>query len=196
MRNTEPVGAHQDGTRLHAESIADWRNWLIANHRDVTGVWLVSWKSATGRPRISYEESVLEALTVGWIDSLANTLDDERSMLWFSPRKPGSGWSRPNKQRIALLEQADRMQPAGTASVELAKASGSWTALDDIENLLVPDDLAAALAAENAREAWDGFSRSSKRAILVWIAQAKTAATRHKRITEAADKAGRGERAR
>jgi len=190
------MGAHQDGARVHAESIVQWRDWLIDNHASADGVWLVSWKSATRRPKISYEESVLEALTVGWIDSLAKTLDEQRSMLWFSPRKPTSAWSRPNKERIALLEREGRMLPAGSNSIQLAKANGSWTALDDIENLLVPDDLADALTAQDAWVNWDKFPRSTKRAILVWINQAKAAATRDNRIAEAAEKAGRGERAR
>jgi len=110
------MGAHQDGAQVHVETIEQWRTWLIDNHTHADGVWLVSWKTATGRPRISYEESVLEALTVGWIDSLANTLDDERSMLWFSPRRPTSAWSRPNKERIAMLEREGRMLP-GAAPV-------------------------------------------------------------------------------
>ena len=190
------MGAHQDGAQVHAETIEQWRTWLIDNHTGADGVWLVSWKTATGRARISYEESVLEALTVGWIDSLANTLDDERSMLWFSPRRPTSAWSRPNKERIAMLERDGRMLPAGSTSVEVAKANGSWTALDDIENLVVPDDLAAALTAQDAWANWDAFPRSTKRAILVWISQPKAAATRAKRVSEAAEKTGRGERAR
>jgi len=190
------MGAHQDGARLDAETVEQWRNWLVDNHADAAGVWLVSWKRATGRPRISCEESVLEALTVGWIDSLANTLDDERSMLWFSPRKPDSGWSRPNKERVALLERDGRMLPAGGNSVELAKTNGSWTALDDIENLVVPADLAEALTAQGAWANWEGFTRSTKRAILVWISQTKAATTRANRIADAAEKAGRGERAR
>ena len=190
------VGAHQDGARVHAESVGQWRDWLVDNHTDADGVWLVSWKTATGRPRISYEESVLEALCVGWIDSLAGTLDDERSTLWFGPRKPGSGWSRPNKERIAKLELQGRLLPAGMTSIALAKANGAWTALDDIENLVVPDDLAAALTAGDAWTNWDEFPRSTKRAILVWISQPKAAATRAKRIAEAAEKTSRGERAR
>ncbi|MEP6560321.1 MAG: YdeI/OmpD-associated family protein, partial [Nakamurella sp.] len=148
------------------------------------------------RPRITYQESVLEALCVGWIDSLAGTLDDERSMLWFGPRKANSGWSRPNKQRIEELERQGRMLPAGIRSIEVAKANGAWTSLDDVENLVVPADLVAALSEQDAWKHWDEFPRSSKRAILVWIMQAKTASTRAKRIGDTAEKAGRGERAR
>lgn len=188
--------AHADRERFHAETVEQWRDWLIENHENTDGVWLVSWKTATGRPRFSYAESVEEALTVGWVDSVANMIDDERSMLWFARRKPTSGWARPNKERIERLEREGRMLPAGHRAVEVAKANGSWTMLDDVENLVVPDDLAKAFDDHpGSRENWDAFPRSAKRGILEWIVQAKTAPTRAKRIAEAADKAARGERA-
>ena len=188
--------AHADRERVHPETIPDWRDWLISNHQRSTGVWLVSWKTATGRPRIGYEESVVEALTVGWVDSVQRTVDDDRSMLWFAPRKPTSGWSRPNKDRIARLEQEGRLLPAGLRAVALAKANGAWTMLDDVENLVIPDDLAAALdALPGARQRWDAFPRSARRGILEWIVQARTGSTRLRRVTETADMAARGERA-
>ncbi len=188
--------AHQDRLRVHPQTVLEWRRWLIDNHQDVDGAWLVSWRSATGRPRFSYDEAVVEALAVGWVDAVQVRIDDERSMLWFTRRKPTSAWSRPNKERIARLESADRMLPAGRAAVETAKANGAWTLLDDVENLIVPDDLDAAFATvPGSRENWDAFPRSARRAILEWIVQAKTAPTRGKRIAQTAHKAGRGERA-
>ena len=81
----------------------------------------------------------------GWIDSIARKLDDDRTMLWFSPRKPGSGWARPNKERVERLTAAGLMTPAGQRVIDAARADGSWSRLDDVENLVVPDDLAAAL---------------------------------------------------
>jgi len=190
------VVAHLDRERVHAETTQTWRDWLARNHETSTGVWLISWKTATGRPRVSYEESVVEALAVGWVDSLQRTVDAERSMLWFAPRKAASAWSRPNKERIARLEQAGRMLPAGLRAVAVAKANGAWNMLDDIENLVVPDDLAAALAERpGARELWDSFPRSARRGILEWIVQARTEPTRLRRISETADRAARGERA-
>ncbi|HEX7743979.1 MAG TPA: YdeI/OmpD-associated family protein [Micromonosporaceae bacterium] len=185
-----------EADRVHAETREQWRRWLAENHQRRTGVWLVSWKQHTGRSRISYDESVEEALCVGWVDSKGRKLDDDRSMLWFAPRKPGSAWARSNKERVARLEAAGLMRPAGRRVVEQAKAGGSWTRLDEVEGLVVPDDLAAAFAARpGSREHWDNFPRSVRRAILEWIVQAKRAETRAKRITETAERAGRGERA-
>ena len=153
------------------------------------------WRKQSGRAGLTYEEAVLEALCFGWIDSKGAKLDDDRTMLWMSPRKRGSGWARTNKVRIEQLLADGLMTPAGLALVEDAKRDGSWTMLDDVEDLVVPDDLAAAFA-ENpgAREHWDGFPRSVRRAALEWIVQAKRPETRARRVTETARLAARGER--
>jgi uncharacterized protein YdeI (YjbR/CyaY-like superfamily) len=186
----------RDRERVHAETVEQWRAWLHANHATSTGVWLVSWKKRTGRPAVAYDDAVTEALAVGWVDSKPGGLDEERSMLWFAPRKPGSAWSRHNKHRIARLEAEGRLLEAGRRAVDAARADGSWTRLDAVEDLVVPDDLAAALDAHpGARAAWDGFPRSTRRGILEWIVQAKRPATRAARVTETAEKAARGERA-
>lgn len=188
--------AHRDRERFHAESRDEWQRWLAHNHDTSDGVWLVSWKKSTGKPQVTYEECVEAALAYGWIDSTAGTLDDERSMLWFARRRPNSGWSRPNKERIARLEAAGLMAPPGKRAVEVAKENGSWTLLDDVWNLVVPDDLDAALAErKGAREQWDAFSPSARRGILEWIVHAKREDTRRKRIEETAEAAARGERA-
>ncbi len=174
---------------------AGWRAWLIANHATSNGVHLVSWRRGFGQASVPYEEAVEEALCVGWINSVAGRLDEERSLQWFSPRRPGSGWARTNKDRVARLIADGRMLPAGLAAIEEAKRTGSWTLLDDIENLVVPDDLAAALdAVPPAREHWDAFSRSPRRAILSWIGQAKRPETRAKRVAETAEYAARDEK--
>jgi uncharacterized protein YdeI (YjbR/CyaY-like superfamily) len=174
---------------------AGWRAWLIANHATSSGVHLVSWRRASGRTSVAYEEAVEEALCVGWIDSVAGRLDERRSLQWFSPRRSTSGWARTNKARVERLIAAGLMLPAGLDAIDEAKRNGSWTRLDDVEKLVVPDDLAAALDANPpARERWDAFSRSPRRAILEWISQAKRPETRARRIAEAADHAARNEK--
>jgi len=174
---------------------ASWRAWLIANHAASDGVHLVSWRKPSGRTSVPYEEAVEEALCVGWIDSVGGKLDEDRALQWFSPRRSRSGWARSNKDRVERLIAAGQMVPAGLAAIEEAKRNGTWTMLDDVENLVVPPDLAAALDANPAaREHWEAFSRSLRRAILEWIAQAKRPETRAKRIAEAVDNAQRGEK--
>jgi uncharacterized protein YdeI (YjbR/CyaY-like superfamily) len=185
-----------DGEQLHVEDVEQWRSWLRDNADRGTGVWLVSWKRATGRPAVTYEQAIEEALTVGWVDSTAGTLDDQRSMLWFAPRKRRSGWSRPNKERLARLEQDGRMQERGRAVVAEAKRDGSWTLLDDVEDLVVPPDLEAAFRERpGSREQWEAFPRSVKRAQLEQVVLAKRPETRARRIAAVADGAARGERA-
>ena len=180
----------------HPETRAAWRDWLAEHHARDEGVWLIRYKQAAGKPTVSYDEAVEEALCFGWIDSLPRKLDAERTMLYFAPRKAGSGWSRPNKERIRRMTAAGKMTPTGQAKIDAAKADGSWSALDDVENLVVPGDLAEAFAQHPGSEAhWEAFPRSVKRGILEWIASAKRDATRARRVEETARLAQRNERA-
>jgi uncharacterized protein YdeI (YjbR/CyaY-like superfamily) len=181
---------------VHPLSRAEWRQWLEKNHERKEGVWLVSFKKATGMPRFDYEEAVEEALCFGWIDSKGNKLDEERSMLWLAPRKPKTGWSKPNKIRIEKLTAAGLIAPAGLAKIEAAKQDGSWNALDSVEALEIPADLKKALAANRmAQQNFDVFPRSAKRAILEWISHAKKPETRAKRIEETVTQAEKNIRA-
>ncbi len=190
------ASALDDLELVHPADRGQWRAWLEANHATARGAWLVSFRRATGRPRVEYEEAVEEALCFGWVDSLARGLDDERSRLLFTPRRPRSGWARTNKERIARLEAAGLLAPAGRAVVEAARADGSWSALDDVENLVEPPDLCAALDADpDARAHWDGFPPSARRNILAWIQGARRPETRAKRIAQTARLAAQGVRA-
>ncbi|MCR9129956.1 MAG: YdeI/OmpD-associated family protein [Alphaproteobacteria bacterium] len=172
------------------------RAWLEANHDRSGSIWLVTYKAADPVRHVPYEVVVEEALCFGWIDSLPRKLDDARSMLRLSPRKPGSAWSALNKQRVERLQAAGLMAPAGLAVVEAAKADGSWSFLDDVEAGIIPDDFAAMLDAHApARAEFEKFPRSVRRGLLEWIKQARTPQTRARRIAETARLAQRGERA-
>jgi uncharacterized protein YdeI (YjbR/CyaY-like superfamily) len=182
--------------RTHPLTRADWRAWLSAHHADTPAVWMVSWKATTGRPRISYDDAVSEALAFGWVDSLPRRLDDERTMLYFSRRKPTSAWSRPNKKRVEELRRQGLMSDAGERAIAQAKRNGAWSRLDDVEDLVEPADLTAALAGlPPARTHWDAFPPSARRGILEWIIQAKRPATRAQRIAETARLAAQNIRA-
>ncbi len=172
---------------LQPATLADWRAWLADNHARPEGVWLITYRPATGKTPFSYEQAVEEALCFGWIDGQANKLDDERTMLWFAPRRPGSGWARTNKARIERLIADGRMTPAGLSKIEAAQADGSWTLLDSVERLEVPDDLAAEFDKyPDARAHFDAFPPSARRMALAWIAMAKRPETRAKRVSETA----------
>jgi uncharacterized protein YdeI (YjbR/CyaY-like superfamily) len=105
---------------------ADWRAWLRDHHDDADGVWLVTWKKATGKPHVSYDEAVEEALCFGWVDSRSKAIDGERTSLFFTPRKAKSAWSASNVARVEKLERARLMQAPGRRAVEEAKAAGRW----------------------------------------------------------------------
>lgn len=174
----------------------DLRGWLQANGRSSPGIWLVTYKKAAGERYLPYDDIVRAALAYGWIDGKARRLDELRSQLLLTPRKPASKWSRPNKLRVAELEAAGLMAAPGRAVVEAARASGTWTGLDDVENLVEPAELAAALdAVPAARANWDAFPRSTRRATLEWIAAARRRATRDKRVAETVALAGENLRA-
>ncbi len=182
--NPEAAVHPQDGRPLlHLETRPQWRAWLEQNHRNSDGVWLVSWKKAAQKPSIPYSETVDEALCFGWIDSRTNRLDEHRSMLRFTPRNPKSAWSRVNKQKIARLIEEGLMTPAGLSLVEAAKANGSWTVYDEIEDLATPADLASALARNPTAQAFfQAFPGSSKKNLLWWIKSARKPETRAARI--------------
>ncbi|HEX8426640.1 YdeI/OmpD-associated family protein [Hymenobacter sp.] len=170
---------------FHPLTCAEWRQWLTEQYTTSPGVWLVYYKKVSGKPRISYEEAVEEALCFGWIDGLARRLDEERSMLLFTPRKPRSVWSKPNKERVARLIAAGRMLEAGLEKINIAKQNGSWDALTDSDALVIPADLAAALQANPpAQQNFTAFSPSSQKIILAWIANAKRPDTRTRRVEE------------
>jgi uncharacterized protein YdeI (YjbR/CyaY-like superfamily) len=182
--------------RIEIRSRAQWRSWLATNHASSGSIWLVTYKKAAGPDHVPNADVVEEALCFGWIDSRPAKLDEQRSMLLLSPRKPGSPWSKLNKQRIARLIKAGLMTPAGQAAIDRAKADGSWSIYDEAETLQDPPDLTAALAkSTKARAAWQAFSPSSRRGILWWIISAKRAETRAKRIAETARLAALGIRA-
>ena len=171
--------------QVHPRTRDAWRRWLDKNHSSSDGVWLVYFKKASGKPRIEYGEAVEEALCFGWVDSKGETVDEQRAMLKFTPRNPKSAWSKPNKERVERLIEEGKMTEAGLAAIETAKENGTWSALDSVEALEVPPDLAKALAAnKKARGYFDAFSPSSRKIILRWIESAKRQETRDKRISE------------
>ncbi|MGZ5399024.1 MAG: YdeI/OmpD-associated family protein [Nocardioides sp.] len=191
------MGVQDDAERFQPASIDEWSAWLADHHADTPGVWLVTHKQSTGLAAFDYEDAVIEALRWGWVDSTQRTVDEQRTMMWYAARRPDSVWTRRNKVRAAALEASGRMRPAGQVAVDAARASGRWTLMDDVEDLVVPDDLAAELDARpGAREQWESFPPSARKQALAWIVLAKRDETRATRVTEVAESSARGERPR
>lgn len=184
-----------DYDRVEVHSREELRTWLAANHGRDQGVWLVTHKKHTDH-WLPWGELVPELLSWGWVDSTSRGVDEDRTSVLISPRRPGSGWSRINKEHVEALEAAGLMTVHGRAVIDAAKEDGSWRLLDDVEAGIVPDDLAAALDERDARGLFDSLPRSARRATLAWVTLAKRADTRARRITKAADVTAAGGRPR
>lgn len=181
---------------VHAETRAQWREWLTANAASARGVWLCSWRTPTGRPRCPYPEAVEEAICFGWVDSTATNLDEERGLQLYTPRRPKSSWTRLNRQRAADMEAQGLMTDAGRAAIAAAKATGWWTILDSVEDLFEPPELAAALDANAlARQNWDSFSPSARKFMLWQVVSAARHETRLARVALIVEAAAEGRRA-
>ena len=186
------MSAIDDYERIEAPDAETWRTWLEANHGTAPGVWLVFYKKKSGTKSIAWPEAVDEALCFGWIDSKATAIDEERYEQYFTKRKTGSPWSKLNKDKVAALEAAGKIAPAGQAAIDAAKEDGSWSMMDDAEALIVPDDLARLLD-EHALANFRALSPSRQRTILAWIVLAKRDDPRARRIQQTADAVRRGE---
>ena len=176
---------HKGYETFYAPDRGTWRRWLEANHASSKGVWLVYYKKSSDKPRVSYDEAVEEALCFGWIDSRPNKIDDERYMQLFTPRKANSIWAKSNKERVEKLIRQGLMTPAGLEKIEMAKRNGKWDALDDAENLVMPEDLKRSLmASKDAMKNFEAFRLSEKKRLLYWIGNVKKPEARAKRIEE------------
>ncbi len=171
---------------ISLESGAAWESWLEAEHASSPGVWLKIAKKGAGEPTVSYPDALAGALCFGWIDGQKGRLDDDYWLQRFTPRKPGSRWSRVNTDKAAALIEAGRMRPAGLAEVERAKADGRWAAAYEPQSASsVPDDLAAELARDDsARAFFETLDGANRYAVLHRIASAKRPETRARRIAK------------
>lgn len=182
--NTKTVATYYPKTKT------EWRDWLAENHLKENAIWLIQYKKGTGHPTISWDEAVEEALCFGWIDSTRRTIDDQKFMQFFGRRKANSTWSKINKEKVARLEADNLMAPAGLATVAVAQKNGSWTILDSVDALLIPEDLLVALAEyPGAKGYFFSLSKSIQKMMLLWLVLAKRPETRQKRIAEIAQKA-------
>lgn len=164
---------------------AEWRTWLHKHHNTASGVYLIVYTVAHKRRSMRWEEAVRVALCYGWIDSTVKSLGAGKRRQYFCPRKPKSGWSRVNKNHIGELIAEGVLHASGLAVIATAKKEGSWTALDDVENGVVPQDLQRAFARNpQAFTNFQNFTRGQRKGYLYWLHQAKREATRQKRIAE------------
>jgi uncharacterized protein YdeI (YjbR/CyaY-like superfamily) len=172
-----------DKPELFFERDIEWYDWLLTNHDKFNGVYLIFYKLEMNVPTMRWEEAVKVALCFGWIDSTVKSLGNGKRRQYFCPRNPKSVWSALNKSYIVTLEKENLIQPSGYKSINIAKENGMWAFLDDVENLIVPNDLQ--LAFNNnpiAFKNYENFARGYRKSYLYWLKQAKREETRQKRI--------------
>ncbi len=171
----------------HFKGRNEWRTWLAENYAVAKELWLVFHKKHTGKPGLTYDEAVEEALCFGWIDGILKRLDDEKHMTRFCPRRKNSIWSERNKERVRRMIEAGRMTEAGLAKVREAKKNGQWDKAAEREDVtIMPGELAEALAQdERVRLNFEKLAPSYRRQFIYWIGTAKREETRRKRVAAA-----------
>ncbi len=174
------------GKRKSFKNRDNWRAWLAENNATAPELWLVLYKKNSGKPTVTYDEAVEEALCFGWIDGIIKAIDEEKYATRFSPRRSGSIWSESNKKRVAKMIALGRMTKVGLTKVREAKANGEWDkalAREDVTK--IPLELERALQADKiALEKFERLAPSHKRQYIYWIGEAKRDVTRQKRIQE------------
>ncbi len=167
------------------ENDSQWRNWLHENHAQKAGINLIFYAVSHSKKSMRWEEAVRVALCYGWIDSTVKNIGPGKRRQYFCPRKPKSVWSKVNKDHLKELKAAGLMHQSGLESIEIAKANGSWTALDDVEKGIIPKNLKRAFDGNPiAFDNFKGFTRGQRKSYLYWLNQAKREETKEKRIRE------------
>jgi uncharacterized protein YdeI (YjbR/CyaY-like superfamily) len=170
---------------LYFERDVEWYDWLLTNHNRYRGVYLIFYKKEIDIPSMTWAEAVKVALCFGWIDSTVKSLGDGKRQQYFSPRNPKSAWSKLNKTYIDELHSKNLIQESGFNSIQIAKENGAWFDLDNVENLIVPDDLQHQFNQNSlAFENYKNFAPTYKKGYLYWLHSAKRETTRIKRIKE------------
>ncbi len=163
----------------------EWRVWLEANHDKSQGVFIIFYKVGHEKESMRWEEAVQQALCFGWIDSTVKSLGEGKRRQYFCPRNPKSAWSKLNKTYIKDLTAKGMMHQSGLNKIANAKSDGSWTALDNVENGVIPDDLQKEFDSNpKAYSNYKNFSWTYQKSYLYWLNQAKRAETRSNRIKQ------------
>jgi len=163
----------------------EWRNWLHENHNVINGVYLIFYKVNHENDSMRWEEAVQVALCYGWIDSKVKSLGEGKRQQYFCQRKPKSNWSKLNKSYIKKLNEKGLMHESGLAKINAAKMDGSWNAMDEVEEGIIPLDLQKAFEKNSkAFNNYQNYTFSQRKSYLFWLNQAKRKETRQKRIKE------------
>lgn len=174
-----------DLQELYFKTDIEWRNWLSKNYDNDNGIYLIFYKVENKEASMRWEEAVKVALCFGWIDSTVKSLGNGKRRQYFCKRNPKSVWSALNKKYIEILLKENLMHESGLAIIKISKENGSWTALDNVEKGIIPEDLKLAFNKNpEAFSNYKNFAPSYRKSYLYWLNQAKRKETREKRIIE------------
>ena len=188
MINTDNVD------KVEITSVEEFRNWLIENHNQDKGVWLVTFKKCEVTKYVSREEVLDELLCFGWIDGIRRKLDEKRTMQLITKRR-AQHWSKNYKERVSKLIEQDKMHDAGLKSISISKTNGLWNFMDNVDDLIIPEDLQKELSRKKkALEFFNSINHSSKRFVLRWVKLAKTEETRNNRIKKLVELSSKGKK--
>jgi uncharacterized protein YdeI (YjbR/CyaY-like superfamily) len=179
---------------VEIKSSEELRNWLLQNYKSSKSVWLVTFKKSEVDKYVSRWDVLDELICFGWIDGIRRKLDDQKTMQLVSPRRV-EHWAKTYKERAAKLIEDGKMHASGFKSLEESKSSGLWNLMDDVDNLIVPEDLSKALSKKHgAFDFFNTINDSSKRFVLRWLKLAKTENTRISRINELVQLSAKGKK--
>lgn len=175
----------EDLPELYFERDTYWYDWLLSNHETNKGVYLIFFKLEMKVPTMRWEEAVKVALCFGWIDSTVKSLGNGKRRQYFCPRNPKSTWSTLNKKYVVELSNSNLIHESGFKMIDLAKKTGTWTAMDDVENGVIPKSLQDAFDKNpQAFENYQNFAKGYRKSYLSWLHSAKREETRKNRINQ------------
>ena len=173
---------------------AAWRAWLETNHEKAAELSVGFWKRDSGKPSITWPQSVDEALCFGWIDGVRHRIDDEAYRIRFTPRRPGSIWSQVNIRRFAELKAAGRIAPAGQAAFDAAKSTQATYSYERAADELEPGEIARFKANARAWAYWQGCPPGYRKQMSHGVTAAKRPETRARRLGQLIDVSAAGMR--
>jgi uncharacterized protein YdeI (YjbR/CyaY-like superfamily) len=191
------VGVKPPPDPIYFETPEQLRDWFDANHATADELWIGHWKKSTGRPSLSWSETVDEALCVGWIDGVRHSVDKDRFTQRFTPRRPGSNWSLINVAKVEELTKQGRMRPAGRAAFEARRPDRTGVySFERGEPAFTPEQERRFRANAKAWEWFQGKPKSYRRPATWWVISAKQEATRERRLTALIEDSAAGQTVR
>ncbi len=176
------------------KSATEFRRWLHKNHAKTDELWVGYYKVASGKPSLTWQESVDEALCYGWIDGIRKSIDEVSYRIRFTPRRSKSNWSLVNIKRVRQLKKAGLMHESGLTAFAAGKSERRDYSYERHERTVSPEVEAAVRANARARKFWDKQPPGYRKIACFWVMSAKREETRARRLKTLIDDCSKGKR--